>query len=119
MIVEKIKHDCWVYKNIEGVEYRGRYITHGFTYAQFVIEKQTSIKKKKYFFSKLKEIFSWEEISKSNITIPLKEYYEVSDTENTFNKLILKFINTSIIVHKNRFENEVQKRDRIIDEIIK
>lgn len=120
MVIEKIKHDYWVYKNINGIEYRGKYITYGYSYAQFVIEKQTSITKKKYFFSKIKEFLSWKIIFQGrDKVIDLKEFYDVSSTEILFDKFVPIIVNFTTIVHKNRLENEVQKRNRIINEIIK
>jgi hypothetical protein len=117
MIIEKIKHDCWVYKKIDGIEYRGKYIDSGYSYAKFHIQKQSFIKKETWFgFGKNKQIPVWGDMIKVEWrVIDLKEYYEVEDTEKIFNS----FVNKPNIVHKERLESKAEKRERIINKIIK
>lgn len=118
MIIEKIKHDCWVYKNIDGIEYRGKYITYGYSYANFYIEKQSFIEKETWFgLGNPKQIPIWDSIGEfeNNKIIDRKDYYSVEETEKIFSSLVVE----PIIVHKLRLESEVEKRERIINEIIK
>lgn len=119
MIIEKIKHDCWVYKNIDGIEYRGKYIDRGYSYADFIIEKQSIVINTKYYiFRKNKhvEVPVWNQVFVSTKTaIRRDEFYDVKLTESFFNT----FIAEPIIVHKDRLESDAEKRERIINEIIK
>lgn len=118
---EKIKHDSWVYKNVDGIEYRGKYISYGWTYAEFILEKQIYIQKRSFFgFGKLKKIPKWELIINSHLlpkwrVINKSLYYDLKETEKLFDDCISQ----SCFLHKNRFENKSQKRDRIINEILK
>lgn len=43
-----VKHEHWFNINIDGVEYRARYITCGYTYATFQVEIEGYIEKRKY-----------------------------------------------------------------------
>jgi hypothetical protein len=117
MIIEKIKHDCWVYKNINGIEHRGKYIKVGYSYAEFHIQKQSLVEEKTWFgFGKNKQIPVWGDMIKVDWrAINLQEYYEVDDTEKIFNS----FVSKPTIVHKDRLETEAEKRERIINKIIK
>ena len=47
--------------------------------------------------------------------IDLKDYYSVEETEKIFNSFVVE----PIIVHKERFETEHERRDRILGEITK
>lgn len=117
MIIEKIKHDCWVYKNIDGIEHRGKYIKFGYSYAEFYIEKQSFVEKLTWLgFGKNKQIPIWSNVGKIEWkVIELKEYYSVEETEKIFNSFVVK----PTIVHKERFETEHERRDRLLGEIIK
>jgi len=119
MIIEKIQHVCWVYKNIDGIEYRGKYIDCGWTYAEFIIEKQSIvINTIHYLFRRDKhiEVPVWTKVfSSKNTIINRKDFYDIKLTESIFNT----FIAEPIIVHKDRLESEAEKRERIINEIIK
>ena len=98
MIIEKIKHDCWVYKNIDGIEHRGKYITHGYSYAEFYIEKQSFVEKQTWLgFGKPKQIPIWSSVGKiERKVIERSEYYSVEETEKIFNSFVVE----PIIVQK-------------------
>jgi len=121
VIVEKIKHDCWVYKNVNDIQYRGSFINEGFTFAAFVLQKQNTFKFKMFlFFGKYIHIPIWKTIKQGYYnSISRQKFYEVSEIEKLFNKYIKQYEEENIIfTHKKYIEDQHQKRERIINKII-
>jgi len=87
--MEYVKHDTWFYREVNGNEYRGKYITHGFSYATMVVQIRIDYKVKKYlFFGKDIDSHYWKTIVSNsrnvNIGNPIERtnFYDVERTRH-------------------------------------
>ena len=121
-IVEKIKHNCWVYKKVNNIQYRGSFIDEGITFSGFILQKQNIFKLKIFlFFGKKIHIPIWKTIKKTKYAgFSRQKFYEVFQIESLFNKHIKEYEEENIVfIHKKYIENQHQKRERIINKISK
>ena len=102
-----VQHNTWFYTNIGDTEYRGIYLTHGFSYATLRIDKQVTYREKKWiFFGEMVEKTKWETIihnsredfSRDTTPMPKPGRYPVTITK----ALVEELIELSVHQHTER-----------------
>jgi hypothetical protein len=91
-----VKHNTWFNFELDGQEYRAKYIDVGFTYASFRIKRQVITKSKKYWLfgpnieNKSWDYIVWNSGDANGESVRRELYYDATETKRRIQNYILR-----------------------------